>query len=111
MKYRTEEGCLTLQSYIWPDQLQRFRQLASAIEVAHRIPAQVEKATAADWVAAVLEDQVLGLATMLYHSIVWQYLSEIDRARVKHTILERGKAGHTRVSPRLASLRARQQRR
>lgn len=88
----TEDGRLTLQSYVWPDQLERFGQLAAAIEVAHRVPAQVEKANAADWVETVLEEQVVGVATVLYHSIVWQYLSEIDRARVRGTILERGEA-------------------
>ena len=30
----TEEGRLTLQSYVWPDQVERFRQLAAASDVA-----------------------------------------------------------------------------
>lgn len=102
---------LTLQSYVWPDQLERFGQVAAAIEVAHRVPAQVEKANAADWVETVLEGQVLGVATVLYHSIVWQYLSEIDRARVRGAILERGEAATHECPPGLASLGASQQRR
>jgi hypothetical protein len=50
----TGEGKLTLQSYMWPDQLERFRRLASAIDVAHRVPAQLDKANAADWLEAAL---------------------------------------------------------
>jgi len=45
----TEDGRLTLPSYVWPDQVERYRHLAEAIEVARRVPAQVNRANAADW--------------------------------------------------------------
>jgi len=86
----TEDGRLTLQSYVWPDQVERFHQLAAAIEVARRVPANVDQANAADWVEAVLADRVSGVATVVYHSIVWQYLSEIDRARIQRAIYAAG---------------------
>jgi hypothetical protein len=88
----TEEGQLTLQSYVWPDQVERFRQLAAAIEVARRVPAQVDQANAADWVEAALADGVSGVATIVYHSIVWQYLSNVDRARFKRVMAAAGQA-------------------
>src|SRR5262249_25421246 len=71
----TEEGRLTLKSYVWPDQVERFHQLAAAIEVAGRVPAKVEQANAAEWVEGALAGGVSGVATVVYHSIVWQYLS------------------------------------
>lgn len=88
----TEEGRLTLQSYVWPDQVQRFRQLAAAIDVARRVPAQVEQANAPDWLADALAAGVPGLATVVYHSILWQYLSNEDRARSERVIALAGEA-------------------
>jgi hypothetical protein len=88
----TEEGQLTLQSYVWPDQMERFRQLAAAIDVACRVPVHVDQANAADWIEAVLAVGVSGVATVVYHSIVWQYLSNIDRARFKRVMAAAGQA-------------------
>jgi hypothetical protein len=50
----TEEGRLTLQSYVWPDQVERFRQLVAAIDVARRVSAHVEQGNAPDWVETAL---------------------------------------------------------
>src|SRR5215472_5895437 len=100
---RTEDGRLTLESYVWPDQVERFRQLAKAIEVAGRVPAKVEQANAADWVEAALAGGVSGVATVVYHSIVWPYLSNADRARFKRVMAEAGQSA-THDSP-LAWLR------
>ena len=86
----TEDGRLTLESYVWPDQVERLRHLAAAIEVAGRVPAQVEHANAADWLEAALADSVSGVATVVYHSIVWQYLSNSDRARFQRMMAASG---------------------
>ncbi len=86
----TEEGQLTLQSYVWPDQVERFHQLAAAIEVARLVPAQVDQANAADWVEAALAEGVSRVATVVYHSIVWQYLSKVDRTRFERAIVAAG---------------------
>jgi hypothetical protein len=88
----TEEGRLTLQSYIWPDQVERFRQLAAAIDVARRVSAHVDQGNAPDWVETALADGVPGVATVVYHSIVWQYLSNEDRARFERVMAAAGEA-------------------
>jgi hypothetical protein len=88
----TEEGRLTLQSYVWPDQVERLRQLSAAIDVARRIPANVDQANAADWIEATLANSVSDVATVVYHSIVWQYLSAAERARFKGVMAAAGKA-------------------
>jgi hypothetical protein len=88
----TEEGRLTLESYVWPDQVERFRQLAAAIEVVRRVPAEVDQANAVDWVESALVNCVPGVTSVVYHSIVWQYLSNADRARFKGMIAAAGKA-------------------
>jgi len=88
----TEEGKLALQAYMWPDQVERFRRLAAAIDVARRVPAQIDKANAADWVETALATRVHGVATVVYHSIVWQYLPSEDRARLERTMATTGQA-------------------
>lgn len=88
----TEEGRLTLQSYVWPDQVERFRQLTAAIEVARRVAVQVDQANAADWIETSLAGDAPGVATVVYHSIVWPYLSQSDRERVTSAIALRGEA-------------------
>ena len=88
----TEEGRLTLESYVWPDQLERFRQLAAAIDVARRVPARVDQGNAPDWIETALAESVPGVATVVYHSIVWQYLSDADRARFQQIMAAAGNA-------------------
>ncbi|HVH85312.1 MAG TPA: DUF2332 domain-containing protein [Terriglobales bacterium] len=88
----TEEGRLTLQSYVWPDQVERFRQLAAAIDVARHVPASVDQGNAPDWIETALGDGVPGVATVVYHSIVWQYLSNVDRARFERVVAVAGEA-------------------
>jgi hypothetical protein len=88
----TDEGKLTLASYVWPDQMERFRRLAAAFDIARRVPAHVDQANAADWVEAALADRVCGVATVVYHSILWQYLSPEDRARIERAMAAAGEA-------------------
>jgi len=73
---------LTLMSYIWADQRERFVALGDALTVARQIPAPVEAANAADWLEERLSAPVVGAATVVFHSIVLQYLTAADRERV-----------------------------
>ena len=75
----TEDGRLTLQSYVWPDQLHRFRLLKAALEVARAHSVTVERAGAAEWTRARLSETKTGVATVVYHSIVEQYLGPEER--------------------------------
>jgi len=84
------EGALTLQSYLWPDQSDRSALLRAAIEVSRRVPATVDAADAASWVARRLASPASGVATVVYHSIVWQYLSRDERAAVAETLRTAG---------------------
>lgn len=76
----TDEGALTLMSFVWPDQQRRFRDLRGAIEIARRVPATVDTAEAAPWVTEGLEQpQPPGRLTIVYHSVVMQYLTDDGR--------------------------------
>ena len=86
----TEDGRLTLMSYVWPDQTARYRALKGALAVARRVPAAVERARATEWLESQLATPRVGAATVVFHSIVWQYLSEEDRGRVTSLLEDAG---------------------
>lgn len=99
----TDDGALTLQCFVWPDQLERLEILRGAIEVARRTPATVERANAADWIEDRLSQRRGGSATVVYHSVMWGYMTEEDQTRVTAALNEAGEAA-TEADP-LAWLR------
>jgi hypothetical protein len=68
------EASLTLLSYVWPGQDARFETLRDALEIAAAVPISVDRADAVEWVPAQLAVQRAGLATVVMHSVFWQYL-------------------------------------
>ena len=78
----TEEGRLTLRSYLWPDQVQRRDRLEAAFAVAARVPVSVVAADLGTWVEEQLAEPVPGVATVLVHTIVWQYVDRESRRRM-----------------------------
>ena len=84
----TEDGRLTLLSYVWPDQIHRIRLLRAALTVAADTPAPVERAEAIAWTTERWHPEP-GTATVLFHSIVMQYLGE-RRTAFKELVRRRG---------------------
>jgi hypothetical protein len=74
-----EEGRVTLLACIFPDESERFDLLERAIAVARETPAAVERADLAAWVSDRLAEPRPGLATVVYHTIVWPYLPDSVR--------------------------------
>ena len=74
------DGRLTLTSYVWADQRQRLERLRGALEVAARLPATVVALGAASWLRDELPAPAPGVVTVVWHSVVWQYLSPDERA-------------------------------
>ena len=91
----TPEGRLALLSYIWPDQPERIVRMEAALEVAAQVPVSLERDTAAAWTERVLAEQAPGQATVVYHSIVSQYLSEEERAALYAHIEAAGERAST----------------
>jgi hypothetical protein len=82
------DGELTLLSYVWPDQQARLDRLRGAMSVARQVPATLHRCTAAD---AVPELELTGATlTVLWHSIMWQYLSLPEQSTVQTAIEEIG---------------------
>jgi hypothetical protein len=76
----TEDGRLTLTSYVWPDMTARHERLAGAIELARAHPVTVERADAASYVDGL--SLVPGTVTVLWHSVMWQYVPRDQQERV-----------------------------
>jgi hypothetical protein len=77
----TAEGQLVLTSYVWPDQAERLARLRGALAVASEVPANVEAAGAVDFLDRLtLRD---GTTTVVWHSVMWQYLGAAERARAE----------------------------
>jgi hypothetical protein len=71
-----------LRAYIWPDQPERLARLDAALELALAADVRVEQADAADWLEAKLAEPAPGAITVMYHSVVWQYLLAETQARI-----------------------------
>jgi hypothetical protein len=70
-----EGSALALLSYVWPGQDARFQTLRRALEIAATFPVTVDRADAVEWVPAQLAEAHAGMATVVMHSVFWQYLS------------------------------------
>lgn len=99
----TAGGRLTLLSATWPDQARRFRNLKAALDVAAGTPVPIERADAPDWLAARLAEPPGAAVTVVFHSIVVQYLGRERRERVRELITDAGRRSTLRAP--LAHLR------
>jgi hypothetical protein len=86
----TEAGQLTLLTYIWPDQVERIDRMRAALKVAAELPIELDRDPAAAWARRMLAEPVPGQATVIYHSIVSQYLSDEERDGLFSAIREAG---------------------
>lgn len=93
-----EEDRMTLLSYVWADQRGRLRLLREALSAAARLPVRVEAAQAADWLASRLADTREDMATVVFHSIVMQYLNVDERERL-HGVFEEAGARASQSAP------------
>jgi hypothetical protein len=99
----TADGRTTLLSFVWPDQLERFDRLRTALEIASSTPVTIDTADSGAWVEDVVSTPERGTVVVVFHSIVLQYLSEASRRRMSKA-LDRAGASATADAP-LAWLR------
>jgi hypothetical protein len=76
-------------SYVWPDQFARLDRLGRALQIAHGIPVTIDTLSADVWIDrhAVTAP---GTATVLMHSVMWQYMPVAVQRRITATMQERG---------------------
>jgi hypothetical protein len=93
----TAEGRLTLSASVWPDQTARFERLGGALRTAAAIPATIDRASASAWVGEHVVPTP-GRTTVLYHSIVEEYLPADERTAF-HAAVQRAAEGATDEAP------------
>jgi hypothetical protein len=74
---------LRLKSYVWPDQPDRLERLDRAIALAQREGVTLEKADAANFLARRFKGPLPEGTTVVFHSVVWQYLPEATKQGVR----------------------------
>ena len=83
------EDRLTLTSYVWADQVARFERLRGALQVAAAAPAPVERSSAAAFLERELQPRP-GVATVVWQSVVRQYLDPAERSRLDRVLADAG---------------------
>jgi hypothetical protein len=80
----TAKGRLTLTAYVWPDQADRLERLRSALGLAAQVPVDLRKEPASGTLARIgVAD---GSWTVLWHSVVRQYLDQQQRAALTERV-------------------------
>jgi hypothetical protein len=77
---------LLLLGFVWPTQVERFRLVEAALDLAASQPVAIDRAGAGDWLTEALAEPVPGVATVVYHSVVWQYIPP-DEQRVAESAI------------------------
>ena len=80
-----------LRAYIWPDQPDRLARLDGALALALTAGVRVEPADAAGWLDARLAEPAENATTVIYYSVVWQYLPAATRRRIDGRLAEIGR--------------------
>ena len=81
-----DQDRLTLTSYVWADQIERLARLRAACDLAPAVSAPVQRAAAGEWVEAQLGEPAPDAVTVVFHSIVMQYLSDAERQRLEEAL-------------------------
>ena len=94
---RLEADRRSLLAYVWPEQLERVARLRAALKLARADGLAVDRADAAEWLERQLAHRRPGVATVVYHSIVWQYLAEATKEEVHAAIESAGRQATARA--------------
>jgi hypothetical protein len=90
---------IRLLSFVWADHVARFERMRGALALMAESGIHLDRADAAQWVAAKLGERVDdGTMTVLQHSVMWMYLPQETREAVLQAVQEAGMAA-TRTRP------------
>ena len=83
------DDAMRLLSFVWPDHKARFMRTKAAIEIAQQYPPIVDHQSADTWIHDQLQ-RPRERATMIFHSIVWQYLGTHVQKNFTRAVFEAG---------------------
>ncbi len=102
----TPDGRARVSSSVWCDQTDRFARLGAALRTAQQVPATVDEASAAAWAERQLAARTPGTVTVVFHSVVQEYLPGAERVALLDAIEAAGEAAtaaapvaHVRLEP------------
>jgi hypothetical protein len=88
---RDTQQALRLRAYVWADQAERLARLEAAMSLARGMNVLPEKANATDFLRRHLAGAHPGEATIVYQTIMWNYVADADKATITETIHEAAK--------------------
>ena len=86
-----------LVAYIWPDQLERLQRVKGAIDMALEADVTVQAVDAAEFIVREGAPRP-GVATVICHSVFWQYMPPETAARAHAAIEQHGAAATSEAS-------------
>jgi hypothetical protein len=78
-----------LRSFIWPEHVRRLNRLNAAIAAAP--PITVTAQDACGWLGSNLRELPSAVVTVVFHSILWPYLSAAERVDLDEIMTEAGR--------------------
>ncbi|MBE7324658.1 DUF2332 domain-containing protein [Nocardioides sp. Y6] len=82
-----------LESFVWPEHVDRGRRVRAAIKVARsQPPLRIDRSDATPWVKEVARGGDVGVATVVFHSIVLPYFDPAARDEFVSTVRELGES-------------------
>ena len=88
-----EAQAMRLKSYVWPEATGRMARIDTAIDLARRMPPEIERMDAGDWARQELaKPQGEGVTRVIAHSIMWQYLPDATQRQIEDTLQAAGEA-------------------
>jgi hypothetical protein len=88
---------LRLESSIWADQPHRLHRLRGAAALAARVPAHLDTASLVEWLPARLAEPAEGAATVVYHSVVEEYVPPVQWAAFQRLLEDHGRGTSARA--------------
>jgi len=80
------EDRFVIMSFVPADQIDRLERLSRALDLAQELPVPVARSDALEWLPARLDTLSPGAATVVFHSLVMQYLSEANRTQLRRVL-------------------------
>ena len=77
----TPQGRLHLTSFVWPDQVDRYERLRGAWHLVDDVPVEIKAGDLIDHVRSLRLRE--GSALVVWHSSVWMYLTDDERAEFR----------------------------
>lgn len=86
---RDPDAALRLKSFLWPDHLDRMERLGTALSIHAHHPTVVERASADTWLSARSAHPITR-CSVVYHSIVWQYMGSAVQDAMRDALAQWG---------------------